>query len=206
MKSHSGIKSGVEVLSQKVHLFGTFGKWSSWGRLPASYFTNGRITSGHFGVDLDHLQEYLRKIKAPAKEFREIASDLKSLQLPNRDPYVWPREGTGCKQAQPRCSTRHWGSLGREGGSPKARSAPPNPHTQKHSQAAQTQPTGKKIPNQHHFLNWGSFQNCLKSEITHLLDGKTVRWSPEPPSSPQQIPLAAVFALYILPRASLSPI
>lgn len=98
MKSHSGTKSGVEVLSQNVHLLGAFGKRGSGGRLPASYCTDGRMAPGHFGVDLDHLQEYLRKIYAPAKEFRKMVSALKSLQLANHDPYVWPWEGTGCKQ------------------------------------------------------------------------------------------------------------
>lgn len=59
MESHLGIKFGVEVLSQNVHLLGTFGKWPAGNKLPA----DGLVAPGHFGVDLDHLQgipcEYL---------------------------------------------------------------------------------------------------------------------------------------------------
>lgn len=84
------------------------------------------------------------------------------------------------------------------GGTPNARSAPADPRTQKNRQAAQTQPTSKKIPSYHHLFSWGSFQNCLKSYIIHLLEGETVRQSPEPLGIPQQSTLTTVFAPYIL--------
>lgn len=58
MKSHLGIKFGVEVLSQNVHLLGTFGKWGVGSKLPA----DGLMAPGHFGVDLDHVQGYLVNI------------------------------------------------------------------------------------------------------------------------------------------------
>lgn len=57
MESPSGIKFGVEVLSQNMHLLGTFGKWDVWSKLPA----DGLVAPGHFGVDL-HLQGYLVNI------------------------------------------------------------------------------------------------------------------------------------------------
>lgn len=58
MENPSGIKFGVEVLSQNVRFLGTFGKWSVENKLPA----DGFVVPVHFGVGLGHLQQYLVNI------------------------------------------------------------------------------------------------------------------------------------------------
>lgn len=87
------------------------------------------------------------------KEFREMMSALKSLQLPNHDltNISGHRRGQAAKRGRP--SRAQGIRAAWAGRALKARSAPTDLRIQNHRQAAQTQSAGKKIPSQHSLLN-----------------------------------------------------